>query len=132
MDYFYGNLNVKCSKDGNLILGKFSDKFDGDCIVTKGLDGCIYIYREVDFDKLIQKLSTLPLLSNDARKLLRYLIGNATSLPINNGCILLPEAFKECLGDDVLLIGMLDKIEVWNINVYNQLDFDVSNVELNL
>ena len=49
-------------------------------IITKGLDGCLFIFTGESWNKLVEKLQSLPLTSKPARDFLRLLTYNATPL----------------------------------------------------
>ena len=49
-------------------------------MITKGLDGCLFIFTSESWNKLVEKLQSLPLTSKPARDFLRLLTYNATPL----------------------------------------------------
>ena len=46
-------------------------------IVTKGLDGCLFVYSKTEWTNLEEKLKTLPFTSKDARAFNRFLFAGA-------------------------------------------------------
>ena len=72
MSEYYHSLDTK----GRLIIPqKFREQLGNEFILSRGLDHCLYIYTQEEWEKFIEKLSTLPELSNaNGRKLNRFFI----------------------------------------------------------
>ena len=71
---FIGEYNHNIDSKGRVILpAKFRDIL-GDCFyITKGNDGCLFVYTTEGWEKLQEKLSKLPLTNPNARRIeLKY------------------------------------------------------------
>ncbi|MBP9670175.1 division/cell wall cluster transcriptional repressor MraZ [Candidatus Woesebacteria bacterium] len=91
-------------------------------IVTKGLDGCLFIFTADSWSKLVSKLETLPLTSKPARDFLRLLTYNATPLDTDKlGRTLLPENLLNIanIKKDVVFTGALTRVEIWDKSTYH-------------
>ncbi len=88
--------------------------------VTIGLDGCLYIYSDEGWEKFLRELANLPG-TTEHRKIKRAFMENAACCDIDKqGRVLVPEVLRKKIGIDkeIVLIGLIDKIEVWSKEVY--------------
>lgn len=95
----------------------FRDQLSAGSVITKGLDGCLFIFTSESWNKLIDKLQTLPLTSQPARAFLRLLTYNAVPLDTDKlGRTLLPENLLKVAGisKDVVFAGALTRVEIWD------------------
>lgn len=93
-----------------------SEKYSESLIVTN-FDKCLVCYPIEEWDALERKASQLPQLKKEVKAFQRFFISGATECPLDaQGRILIPPALREFadLGKDVVLVGMLKKIEVWS------------------
>lgn len=91
-------------------------------IITKGLDGCLFIFTGESWNKLVEKLQALPLTSKPARDFLRLLTYNATPLDTDKlGRTHLPETLIKLAGitKDVVFAGALTRVEIWDKSAYH-------------
>jgi MraZ protein len=80
-------------------------------------DPCLLLYPLPTWEVIEQKLSSLPTLERQSRKLQRLMIGHATELEVDgHGRVRLPAELREFAGLDraVMLIGQGNKFEVWD------------------
>ena len=85
---------------------------------TKGFDQCLNIYTEETWKTIcINYENQLNYLNSDYRNLIRYFLGSVVETHIKkNGSIHLIENLRNyaLLEDEVVIIGLLDKLEIWN------------------
>ena len=82
--------------------------------VTIGLDHCLSIYSDENWNVLVEKIHEMPY--NKARGL-RVLSANAVDCePDAQGRILIPAKLREYAGlqKEVVVIGSFDRAEIWN------------------
>jgi MraZ protein len=103
---------------GRLIVpAKFREILGEEFIVTKGLDGCLFVFPQPEWQAFEEKLRTLPLTQKGARAFTRFFVAGATVCELDKqGRILLPATLREFAGldKDVVLAGMLNRIEIWS------------------
>ncbi len=90
---------------------------DGNLILTKGLEGCLSLYPEPEWQDIQDRLSTIPFTRKDYRFFSRRFYSSAALVsPDRNGRILIPaHLIKEAdLGKELLVIGVNRLIEIWN------------------
>jgi len=91
-------------------------------VITKGLDGCLFIFTEASWKLLTEKLTTLPLGSKTARDFLRLLTYNASPIVFDAlGRTHLPENLIHLAGlkKDVVFAGALSRVELWDKQTYH-------------
>lgn len=79
--------------------------------------GCLWLYPLPELEQLEQTISKLLTLNKMAGKLRRFLIGNASECDMDKqGRLLLPKQLRMFVGLDkkVVLVGQLNKFEIWN------------------
>lgn len=115
---FLGEYNHSIDTKGRLIVpAKFREGLGEEFIVTKGLDGCLYIYPINEWKEFEMKLSELPMGKSDIRKMVRFFLSAATQVELDKqGRILIPGTHRTFAGleKDVVLAGVGKKIEIWS------------------
>ncbi len=95
---------------------------DNNHMLTKGPDGCIWLYPMEEWNKLMQKVRTSSSAFNsDFRALRRHLIGPAQDVEIDKaGRIAIPQTLREYadLNRDCIVLGQDDFVEIWNADRY--------------
>jgi MraZ protein len=100
-----------------LIPSKFRNQLGRTVIVSRGLDGCLFIHSESEWLILVEKLSHMPLGAQDSRAFSRFMLSGAVDVDIDSsGRILLPDYLKSFakLENKVFLVGVMSRIEVWS------------------
>ena len=86
-------------------------------VITQGLDGCLFAYSQNEWKNFEDKLRTFPLTNKDARALKRFFLARATECEVDKqGRFLITSNLREfaMLQKEVIIIGVLDKIEIWS------------------
>ena len=115
---FMGEYNHSIDPKGRLIIpSKFREILGDEFVVTKGLDGCLFVFPNDEWQAFEEKLRTLPMANKNARKFSRFFMAGATTCELDKqGRILLPSTLREFadLEKDVVLAGLLNRIEIWS------------------
>jgi len=85
-------------------------------VLSRGLDGCLFLFPEEEWEKLEDKAKTLPITARDARAFTRHLFSGASLCVADaQGRIPFPPSLKEYAGIDkeVVIIGVSNRIEIW-------------------
>ena len=70
-----GEFNHNIDEKGRLIIpSKFREQLGDEFIVTKGLDGCLFVFPKNEWELFEEKLRDLPLTQNNARKFVRFFV----------------------------------------------------------
>jgi len=113
-----GEYNHTIDAKGRLIIpSKFREALGDEFVVTKGLDGCLFVYDNQEWAAFEEKLKALPLMNKESRKFVRFFLAGAASVEVDKqGRILLPSVLREFaeLDKDVVLVGVASRIEIWS------------------
>lgn len=92
-------------------------------ILSKGLpEECLFVYSLSEWENLSQKLNSLPL--SKARTLQRFLFaGAAEAEPDKQGRILIPQPLRQyaSLQKDIVIVGALNRAEIWDSQKWDQM-----------
>ena len=120
-----GEYHHNIDEKGRLIIpSKFRDEIGNSFVVTKGLDGCLFVYSLVEWERIVNKLKKLPFTKKDARTFTRFFLAGATvcefdrqgRINLDNSLILYAGLEKECA-----IIGVNDRLEIWSLDKLNNL-----------
>lgn len=115
---FIGEYAHSIDAKGRLIMpAKFREELGITFIVTKGLDGCLFVYSKNEWAQLEEKLKTLPFTSKDARSFNRFFFAGAIECEVDKqGRILISQNLRDYanLSKDVVIIGVSTRIEIWD------------------
>ena len=115
---FMGEYNHTVDTKGRLIVpSKFREQLGDEFVVTKGLDGCLFVYPKTEWENIEEKFRSVPLTTKDARKFARFFFAGAASCEVDRqGRILLPAVLREYAGIDkeVVSVGVFNRVEIWD------------------
>src|SRR3989344_7584247 len=78
---------------------KFRGELGSKVIVTKGVENCLVVYTEKEWEIMSQKLGNLPISQGEARSFTRHLLASATEVSLDKlGRILVPDYLKQYAG----------------------------------
>ena len=118
MHMFMGEYNHTIDAKGRLIIpSKFREILGDAFVVTKGLDGCLFVYDNEEWKRFEEKLRSLPITNKEARQFVRFFLAGATEAEVDKqGRILIPNVLREFaeITKDVVLVGVGSRIEIWS------------------
>ncbi len=105
------------------IPAKFRALFKSGIVVTKGLDNCLFIYSKEEWEKLAQKLTSLPISQASSRAFARLMLAGAMAASLDGqGRIMVPEYLRQYAGLDkkAVLAGLYNRLEVWSTDAWEK------------
>src|SRR3989339_1265727 len=106
---------------------KFRRELGKKIIITPGLGKCLFSFTNKEWEKVSKRLSSsdsdLSFLKADQRNFNRYMFGRAAEVEIDSiGRILIPDFLKNRIGllGSVAIIGVKDRVEVWNDKTWSE------------
>lgn len=102
---------------------QLSDESKDHFVITRGLDKCLFLYPFDVWLKLEEKLQNLSEFNSDHRFLSRQIYSIAEDVALDvQARIIIPRELREYaeINNEVLIIGVADRIEIWNPKVYEQ------------
>jgi MraZ protein len=102
---------------------KFRADLGRGAILTKGLDGCLFLYPKAEWERLSAKLRELPVTQAETRAFERYLFGGAVETEFDSlGRIKIPIYLIAYAGlvKQAVTIGVLERVEIWEKDRWNK------------
>lgn len=119
---FMGEYQHSLDAKGRVIVpAKFRELLGNECVVTRGLDRCLFLYPHGEWTKLEEKLKELPLTQRDARAFVRFFFSGASDVEFDKqGRIVLPASLREYAGmsKEIVVIGVSNRVELWAQEVW--------------
>lgn len=120
---FMGEFHHNIDDKARLVMpSKFRSELGESFVVTRGLEGCLFVYSKEEWMNLVSKLKKLPFTKKDARAFLRFFLSGAQECTFDKqGRIAVPGPLvsyanleKECV-----VIGVNDRLEIWSEDKFN-------------
>ena len=115
---FFGTYTPKLDEKGRLFLpAKFRDQLVEGLVVTRGQERCLTVWSLTDFGRLTDRLREAPVTNKNTRDYVRMLFAAASQeVPDKQGRISIPAPLREyaSLEKDVVVIGSMNRIEIWD------------------
>ena len=92
-------------------------------IVTHGFDKCLMAFREEEWAEFDAKLRALPQSDPKNRMSLRFFVGGASECELDKqGRMLIPAYLLKHaeIKDDVIMLGLSNRIEIWSKEIYEK------------
>ena len=129
---FFGEYYNKIDEKGRLrIPPKLKEQLGSKYLVTKGGNGCLFVFSGETVAKLEEKLSNIPLSDTQAQKPLRMLFSASFMVEEDNqGRFLIPPKLRAFAGlkSEAAIIGAGTRIEIWDSEKWTEYnsceDFD--------
>ena len=119
---------------GRLIMpAKLRQDIGEKFILTKGLDGCLFAFSTQEWINFEEKLKSLPLSDKNARSFVRFFLAGATECEIDKqGRFLIPANLRESakLDKDAMIVGVGTRLEIWNKEIWQKCEENISADEI--
>jgi MraZ protein len=113
-----GEFQHTIDEKGRLFLpSRFREVMAPGCVVTRGLEECLFVYTMDRWKALHQQLQSLPFTSATNRAFIRFFLSGAVECqPDRQGRVLIPQNLRDHAGlrRDAVIIGVLDRLEIWD------------------
>lgn len=119
---FIGKYYHKLEEKGRVSLPKRFREQESNWIVTRGLDGGLFIFAQTEFVQQMQSIATGMSAKKTNRDFVRLMANDAHETTADkNGRIQLPDHLITTAGlkNNVVLVGSLSKIEIWDQETYH-------------
>lgn len=114
-------------KNRMIVPSKLRSGLGNRCILTKGLDKCLYIYTAQDWEAQMEKIAKLPESDPKVRAFIRHFCANAAECEFDKqGRIVIPPVLKAYanIEKELVTMGAMSKIEVWSKDVWESPEND--------
>ncbi|HAR45231.1 MAG: cell division/cell wall cluster transcriptional repressor MraZ [Nitrospirae bacterium GWC2_57_13] len=99
-----------------------ADRYDGRLVLALDFDRCLAVYPLEEWEKLEEKIRTLPMMQKEVKEFMRFFFSSASECELDKqGRILIPPTLREraAINKTVLLVGIINKIEIWDSAVWD-------------
>lgn len=111
------------SKKRLSLPSKFRDEMGKKVVITHGLDNCLFVYPMKEWEKVAEKLASLPMGQADTRGFGRFMLAGAVETDVDSiGRILVPDFLKEfaALKTQVAVVGVSTRVELWDEQIWKE------------
>ncbi len=121
---FIGEYQHTLDVKGRMFVpSRFRDDLGDTFIVTLGLDNCLFVFPQEEFDRLKAKLDAVSITNKDARRFARFFFARASECEMDKqGRIMIPAILREYAGltKDVTVVGVSNRVELWNSEAWEE------------
>ncbi|MFA7653465.1 MAG: division/cell wall cluster transcriptional repressor MraZ [Candidatus Magasanikbacteria bacterium] len=115
---FIGEYSHNLDDKGRLAIPvKFRIDLKKGAVVTRGLDNCLFLYTKIEWNKLAERLATLPISQSNSRAFARLMLAGAMEVEVDKqGRVVLPEYLRAFAGlqKNAIVAGLYNRIEIWD------------------
>ena len=115
---FIGEYHHTIDDKGRIIIpAKFRDELGSNFVVTRGIESCLFVYPNKNWEQICEKLNSLPFTRKDARVFNRFFMSGATNVELDKQGrinISAPLIAHANLKKDCVVIGTGDRLEIWS------------------
>ena len=123
---FLGRFEHSVDNKGRVAVpARFRGELNGELVITRGNDRCLYLFTQEAWEPLAAKLNALPTGDADARNLRRAVFSAAEPVELDKqGRIMIPDHLRQYSGIDgnVFIIGLGTYVEIWDRQSWLDLD----------
>ncbi|MCL6519228.1 MAG: division/cell wall cluster transcriptional repressor MraZ [Armatimonadota bacterium] len=131
---FRGGYAHNLDEKGRIIIPqKFRLLLGEKFVITKGLNGCLWIFTDEVFRQLDERLKAQPLLDPNAVTLQRFFSGEAVDCSTDaQGRVAIPANLREHAGieKEAMIIGAGNKIEIWSKQRWDEFNSTLTDEQL--
>jgi MraZ protein len=151
---FFGEFEHTIDDKGRLTIPVgFRDELAEGMFVSRGLDGCVFVYPLDSWKALVEKVATLPLNKKDARYFSRLIYSGTECKLDKQGRILLPSSLRQhaaievnrtrirqdrswlpsslrkhaAIENEVVIIGVNSRLEIWSKERWQEVTAQLEN-----
>jgi MraZ protein len=120
---FTGEYQHNIDPKGRLIIpSRFRDELSEDFIITRGLDGCLFVYTKSVFNKIVTKLRKKPFTKKKNRDFQRFFLSGAIECSLDKqGRASISKALVKYAGLDkeCVVTGVNERLEIWSKDAWD-------------
>jgi len=129
MNHFLGEYECKLDTKGRMVLPaalkrQMPDVEREGLVINRGLETQLIIYTRSEWNRIMDKLSSLNPFERKSREFIRKFMRGATELTLDSaGRVLIPKTLQAYAGisTEIVLASQFNKIEVWAKERYDEL-----------
>ncbi len=102
-----------------IVPARLRDDLGTRFVMTKGLDGCLFLYPLAEWSKLEERLKALPLTNANARAFARLFLAGAQDVEADRQYrVTVPPRLRDYAGavKEIVLVGVSNRVELWALD----------------
>lgn len=115
---FIGEYSHNLDEKGRLAVPKkFRPDLSHGAVVTKGLDNCLFLFTQEEWQKFMGKLANVTFAKSNSRAFSRLMLAGAMDVSLDKqGRIMLPEYLRTFAGlkKNIIVAGLYNRLELWD------------------
>jgi MraZ protein len=128
MAFFSGEYECVLDAKSRMVLparikSKLPETDLGNVVLSRGFESCLVLYSQTEFKKIYSKVAGLNEFSEEFRTFQRNFFRGINEMELdNNGRLLIPKSLSlyAQLEKDLIVVGMGNRVEIWNPTLYNE------------
>ena len=115
---FLGEYQYKVDAKGRIPFPpKFKEELKPGLVLTRGSEGCIAVYPQSEWGKIVEEMAVLPPSSSKERRRTRFFFSGAFRADLDaQGRVVLPMPLRQYarIEHDTIMVGCNNYVEIWN------------------
>jgi MraZ protein len=128
----YGEYPYSIDDKGRVVMPPDFRKFVEDgMVLTRGFEGCIYVFPSVEWQRIESAVEELPLNDKAGRDFMRFFYSGASKIRLDNASrISVPQTLRNygSLENEVVITGAPKRLEIWNLDRWNAVIAEVQTM----
>ena len=115
----YGEFPYSIDDKGRVVIPQgFRDFVEDGMVLTRGMEGCLYVFPSNEWKRIEESLENLPLNDVHGRAWVRFFYSGATKVRLDpQGRVSVPQPLRQFAGfeesNDVVVAGFPKRLEIW-------------------
>jgi MraZ protein len=114
----FGEFSYTIDDKGRVVVPPaFRDFVDDGMVITRGMEGCLYVFPMSAWHRIEERLTELPLTDPSARSFVRFFYSGASRAKLDAaGRVTLPPSLREFAqaAGNVVVAGAPNRLEIWS------------------
>ncbi len=114
----FGEYPYTIDDKGRVVMPQsFHDFVEDGMVITRGMEGCLYVFSSSEWKRIEEALIGLPLTDSAGRNFVRFFYSGATKVRLDaQGRVSIPPTLRQfaSLEKDVVVAGAPNRLEVWD------------------
>lgn len=114
----YGEYPYSIDDKGRVVIPpSFREFVEDGMILTRGMEGCLYVFPLSAWRRVEEQLESLPLTDPGSRAFVRFFYSGASKARLDNQSrVSIPQNLRAFAGlaDEVVVAGAPNRLELWN------------------
>jgi len=102
---------------------KLREQLGAHVVVSRGLDGCLYVYSQAEWARLSERVGSLDPFSREARTMQRWFFASGSDADLDKqGRMVIPATLlaNAAIGREVTVAGVYDHLEIWDRGAWRE------------